>query len=75
MFLLSFWNITCGSKICGTSAVARAKTIPAKVAQDLLDTTNSDPDFLKKVITEGHEFMAMTLKQMANLRNVQQNYE
>ena len=42
----------------------------AAVAQDLLETANNDPDFLKKVITgDESRSMAMTLKQMPSLPN------
>jgi hypothetical protein len=39
------------SKICAQAAFARAATTPAKVAQDMLECANRDPEFLKTVIT------------------------
>ena len=46
------------------------KEFRAAVAQDLLETTNNDPDYLKKVILEmSHGCMAMTLKQKPSLAN------
>lgn len=45
------WNEMYGNKILATAAVLKQKELRAEVAEDLLHTTNSDSDFLKKVVT------------------------
>jgi hypothetical protein len=41
----------CGGKIRSVAPVTRTEGICAEVAQDLLETSNNDPHFLKQVIT------------------------
>ena len=46
-----FWHETLYGKIHSTASAMRAEEHPAAVANDLIQTTTNEPDFLKKVIT------------------------
>jgi type I site-specific restriction endonuclease len=51
------WHETCAAKFVPWLLSQEQKEFRAEVAQDLLETTNNDPDLLKKVITRDESWV------------------